>query len=504
MSLATVNTRAQQGVTAASVQVEAHLANGLPAFTIVGLPEAAVKESRDRVRAAIINSQFNFPAKRITVNLAPADLPKEGGLYDLPIAIGILIASAQLEANNLAQYELAGELALSGQLRSGKGILPIALAAKKQQRKLIVAKDAQQEAQLVSGIELYAANSLLEVCAHLSGQKQLDSCSHHGKIQLDSAQSEHDFYKVRGQAHAKRALEIAAAGAHHILMSGPPGTGKSMLANCLAGILPPLSQQQAIESATVQSISNLGFKIENWQRRLTRAPHHSVSSVALVGGGSIPMPGEISLAHHNVLFLDELTEFSRQSLEALREPLETGMVTISRAARQATFPARFQLVAAMNPCPCGYYGDKYQACRCSLEKVLRYLDKLSGPLMDRIDIHIDVPRLKTSELNLSRPSTAENSASIQRRVIAAFKRQMARQQKQNSYLDSVEVEKYCKLDAKCTAIINDAIDKLNLSMRSYHRILKVSRSIADLEAAPQIKIQHLSEALGYRQTENRL
>ncbi|MDT8283870.1 MAG: YifB family Mg chelatase-like AAA ATPase, partial [Gammaproteobacteria bacterium] len=349
MQLATLYTRALNGIDAAQVIVEVHLSNGLPAFSIVGLPEAAVRESKDRVRAAIINSSFEFPARKITVNLAPADLPKDGGRYDLPIALGILAASGQIDKTSLAQYEFHGELALSGLLREVNGSLPVALAAQKNHKKLILPENSAQHAALIENAEIYAADNLLSVCQHLQGLIKLPFA------RISSAQefihTGADMSDVRGQHHTRRALEIAAAGRHNMLMVGPPGTGKSMLASRLPGILPPMSTQQALESASINSISHQGFSLEQWKKRPFRSPHHTASGVALVGGGSKPSPGEISLAHQGVLFLDELTEFDRHTLDVLREPMETGIITISRAARQADFPARFQLIAAMNPCP---------------------------------------------------------------------------------------------------------------------------------------------------------
>lgn len=498
MSLATVYTRAHQGIHAAEVQVEAHLANGLPAFNIVGLPEAAVKESRDRVRAALLNSQFEFPAKRITVNLAPADLPKAGGYYDLSIAVGILVASSQLSALELADYEFVGELALSGELRGGRGVLPIALAAKQAGRKLIVSDEALAEAQLVSGLEVYGAKHLLDVCAHLAGQQKLELVHGDADTSIGTVFSYGDIADVKGQQHAKRALEIAAAGNHNLLMIGPPGTGKTMLASRLVGISPPMSEQEAMEAASLQSISHQGFKLEQWAQRPYRQPHHTVSGVALVGGGSNPMPGEVSLAHNGVLFLDELTEFGRQSLEVLREPLETGHVTISRAARQAHFPARFQLVAAMNPCPCGHQGDPQKNCSCNADQIHRYRSKISGPLLDRIDMHIVVPRLKQDEL-LDNHSISENSLEVQQRVIEARARQLQRSSIANAQMGSREVELHCDLCEQGQNLIKTAMEKLGLSVRAYHRILKVARTIADLGGEEKISLAHLSEAIGYRQ-----
>ncbi len=496
MSLAVLYSRALSGMDAPEVVVEVHLANGLPMFTIVGLPEAEVKESKDRVRAAIQTAQFEFPARRITVNLAPADLPKESGRYDLPIALGILAASGQIPTEPLARYEIAGELALTGELRPIRGALAMTYhmqhKTKGAKRAFILPHLSAQEASLVKDAIIYPANSLLEVCAHLSGHTALHQYESNAQIQSINYA---DFNEVKGQNQAKRALEIAAAGGHSVLMSGPPGTGKSMLASRFAGILPSMTEAEALESAAIQSL-NGSYKLENWKRRPYRSPHHTASGVALVGGGGIPRPGEISLAHNGVLFLDELPEFERKVLEVLREPLESGKITISRAARQADFPASFQLLAAMNPCPCGYLGHFNNKCRCTPDNVARYKAKISGPLLDRIDLLITVPALKEEELTSS--SVAENSDAIRARVEAARELQLKRQGKANFALGSLEIDQFCQPDDAGLTLLKTAISRLNLSARAYHRILKVARTIADVAGEPAIKPAHIAEAVQYR------
>ncbi len=503
MSLALLYSRAREGIHAPLVDVEVHLANGLPALSIVGLPEKAVQESKDRVRGALVNSRFDFPARRITINLAPADLPKEGGRFDLPIALGVLAASGQIPRELLSQYEFVGELALSGELRPVKGVLPVALAARDAGRALVVPQEGAAEAALVSGLDIYPARHLLEICGHLTQGDRIPryTAPPTGRAAVSGV----DLSDVRGQPHAKRALEIAAAGGHSLLMIGPPGTGKSMLASRLPGILPSMTEAEALETAAVLSVSDGGFDTAHWSHRPFRQPHHTASGVALVGGGSNPRPGEISLAHNGVMFLDELPEFDRRVLEVLREPLESGRITISRAARQAEFPARFQLIAAMNPCPCGYLGDNSRNCRCSADKIARYRDRISGPLMDRIDMHIEVPRLPTEMLHHPTEEAAEESAAVRKRVEAARKRQLQRTDHtnrtvghSNSALSSREVENVCLLDDAGRTLLHRAMEKLRLSARAYHRILKVARTIADLEGQSEIQVAHLSEAIGYR------
>ena len=507
MSLAVLYSRALSGMDAPEVVVEVHLANGLPSFTIVGLPEAEVKESKDRVRAALQNAQFEFPARRITVNLAPADLPKESGRYDLPIALGILAASGQIPTAPLSGYEFAGELALTGELRPVRGALAmtssmmcdvndVASNPAAQKRAFILPQMSAAEAALVQKAVIYPAKSLLEVCAHLSGHTALTRLAPLEQA-LDILYP--DFSDVKAQSMPKRALEIAAAGGHSVLMSGPPGTGKSMLASRFVGILPSMTDGEALEAAAIQSL-NGHFKPANWKRRPYRAPHHTASGVALVGGGGVPRPGEISLAHHGVLFLDELPEFDRKVLEVLREPLESGRITISRAARQADFPANFQLVAAMNPCPCGYLGHHNNKCRCTPDQVSRYRAKISGPLLDRIDLHIEVSALKEDEL--TQASESECSQSIRARTERARAKQFSRQGKPNHLLGTKEIELYCNADEAGIALLKSAITRLNLSARAYHRILKVARTIADLAGEEAIKPMHIAEAIQYRRNDH--
>lgn len=492
MSLALVHSRAQVGVLAPPVSVETHLANGLPTLTLVGLPEATVKESKDRVRSAIVNSGLDYPARRITQSLAPADLPKDGGRYDLAIALGILAANGQVPVATLDDIECLGELALSGALRPVQGVLPAALAARDAGRALVVPRENAEEASLASGLVVYAVATLQELVAHLSGQLPLPPYAANGLLLEQRPYP--DLSEVQGQVAAKRALLVAAAGGHNLLFTGPPGTGKTLLASRLPGLLPPLDEREALEVAAIRSVSGHA-PLDSWPQRPFRHPHHSASGPALVGGGSRPQPGEITLAHHGVLFLDELPEFERRVLEVLREPLESGEIVVARAKDRVRFPARFQLVAAMNPCPCGYFGDPTGRCRCSPEQIQRYRNKLSGPLLDRIDLHLTVAR-ESTVLN-SQPS-GETSASVARVVAEARELQQRRQGCANAFLDLKGLHRHCPLEPADQAWLETACERLTLSLRAAHRLLKVARTLADLEQTPSITRSHLAEALQYR------
>ena len=494
MTLATLLSRTQHGMDAPLVRVEVNVGNGLPTFSIVGLAETAVRESKDRVRAALSNCGYEFPPGRITVNLAPADLPKEGGRFDLSIALGILVASEQLPPKSFRHTELFGELSLSGELHPIRGALPTALQATRDGNALILPAANLHEAGLVRRGQIYGAAHLLEVCRYADTGAPLSVASAPGPrppfVQLP------DLGDVRGQAQARRALEIAAAGEHSLLLIGPPGAGKSMLAQRLPGILPPLSEEEALEVAAVRSLTPRGFRVEEWNTRPFRAPHHTASAVALVGGGSTPRPGEISLAHNGVLFLDELPEFDRRVLEVLREPLESGHILISRAARQSEFPARFQLVAAMNPCPCGYLGDSRAACRCAPERIRAYRGRISGPLLDRIDLHVDVLRVNVENLANGKPG--ESSSEVATRVALARNKQANRQGRANGRLEGLAVLKACSADRGAMQLLERASRQMALSARAYHRVMRVARTIADLSGSTTVDSRHIAEAVSMR------
>ncbi len=500
MSLATLHSRAQFGMDAPPVTIEAHLTGGLPALAIVGLPETAVREARDRVRSALLNSGFEFPARRVTINLAPADLPKEGGRFDLGIALAILAASGQLPTGCLEGYEFIGELGLGGELRPVRGVLPVALQAQRAGARLVLPQANAAEAALAPDLMAFGAQHLLAVCGHLTGNAPLAAAQR--EPQTDGA-GVPDLADVRGQPAARRALEIAAAGGHSLLMLGPPGAGKTMLATRLPGILPPLTEQEALESAAVQSISVGGFDVRTWGQRPVRAPHHTASAAALAGGGTTPRPGEISLAHHGVLFLDELPEFDRQVLEVLREPLESGHISIARAALKAEFPARFQLVAAMNPCPCGYLGDAAGRCRCTPEQVRRYRARLSGPLLDRIDLHVELPPVAHELLLAQEHTGAEPSAAVRERVQAAQQRQLARSACLNARLDPAGLRRHARLTEPQQQFLARAIGTLGLSARATHRVLRIARTCADLAGSDALEMPFLAEALQYRLLDRR-
>ncbi|WP_063550520.1 YifB family Mg chelatase-like AAA ATPase [Burkholderia territorii] len=538
MSLAVVRSRAPAAGRAPDVTVEVHLANGLPSFSIVGLPDLEVRESRERVRAALQNCGFDFPVRRITVNLAPADLPKESGRFDLPIALGILAANGQLPAETLDGREFAGELSLTGALRPMRGAFAMACGAARDWRaghagadldsglgaspgssghsgvdrvaitgatavsrppELYLPLDSAAEAALVPGVTVFGAPDLPALCAHLAGAPDARLAPVAAPC-IDGVPTlaAPDLADVIGQRGARRALEVAAAGGHHMLMIGPPGAGKSMLAARLPGLLPPLTDDEALTSAALLSASRIGFSPSQWRRRPFRSPHHSSSAAALVGGRNPPQPGEITLAHLGVLFLDELPEFDRHVLEMLREPLEAGRITISRAAQQADFPAACQLIAAMNPCPCGWHGDPSGRCRCTPDVATRYLRKLSGPLLDRIDIQIDLPALSPAELASRATAPGEPSAAVAARVARARALQLDRQGKTNHMLSGRETDDLCRPTDDGERLLREAGERFGWSARAYFRVLKVARTIADLAGDPLPTAAQIAEAIRYR------
>src|SRR5882757_3631310 len=520
MSIATVACRAQLGLHAPLVQVEVSLDSGLPCFSIVGLPATVVKESKDRVRAAIVNSNFEFPAGRITINLSPADIPKRGGRFDLPIALGILLASRQVKIDPASPIgrghrEFYGELGLNGELRSVPGMLLAAAHAARMGHEVVVPEANADEVRLLltahgpsesrhrrTGPVVRAANHLLAVCAHIDGSAPLPSLPPRVASASNVSDVTLDLTDVRGQVQAKRALTVAAAGGHSLLMRGPPGVGKSMLAMRLPGLLPPMTEAESLEVAAIASASGIGFSVSSFGQRPMRTPHHTASAVSLVGGGAVARPGEISLAHHGVLFLDELLEYDRRALEALREPLESGVISISRATHHTQYPAQFQLIAAMNPCPCGRLGDPQGGCGCSPGQIAHYLGRVSAPLLERFDIHLEVPRVDLSDFDESRLS-AESSASIAQRVERAREIQLARQGRCNARLNDAQVNRLCTPDSEGRSILDRAMDQMGFSARSRQRILRLARTIADLAGEEAVGPRHISEAVQFRTLDRR-